>query len=404
MARLTLILTALLWSAVSFAQTVHTNMAGEAFGITGLDVDGTLYNITSFDSTGAGEVFIWPDAASANNAAEAVNATLNGANIFAVAAGGASKLYHCAGRTTANVSDSAASTSEPTTFWTTDTVSAPWVCGLAGLDYHMTWQVVSAGSVQTNPAGQAVAIGGLDIGGTLYNVTSFDSTGTGEVYFWPDAASATAAADAVNAVLNGANVFEVASGGISKAYHCVGRTTGDVKDSAGSGDDIPGPWESNTVAAGFACGLGGLDYHMTWELALGSVAAAMDILPDDINNVVHTNHDGGPESSGLNDLIPVVVLNSSKLLGDPVDLDTSTINPATVIFGPNQASIAPDSQPVFNVDYDNDGMNDAKFEFLMGDTGLTCNDTDAIIVGTTAGGQVFEGSDSITTDCDAGCH
>jgi hypothetical protein len=120
---------------------------------------------------------------------------------------------------------------------------------------------------------------------------------------------------------------------------------------------------------------------------------------------VHPHHDGGPSAvSGLNDMIDVVVLGSSTLVGDPVDFDTSDIDPATLRFGPGEGGVAPDTSPTFGVDFDSDGINDAKFNILTGDSGIQCSDTNAELTGETSAGQEFSGIDAISTDCDEFCH
>lgn len=135
------------------------------------------------------------------------------------------------------------------------------------------------------------------------------------------------------------------------------------------------------------------------------VVADIDIVPASQSNILHPHHDGSPSAiNGLNDVIPVVVFSSSTTVGDPVDLDATDIAAGTVVFGPNQGAIAPGSTPTYNVDVDSDGLNDAQFEFLTGDSGISCADTDATVAGETTGGAAFTGNDSITADCDAQCH
>ena len=132
---------------------------------------------------------------------------------------------------------------------------------------------------------------------------------------------------------------------------------------------------------------------------------AIDIYPNKINNVTHPHHDGGPAAiGGLNDIIPVVVFGSSTLVGDSFDFVATDIDPATVSFGPANGAIAPGTTPRMDKDFDNDGLTDAKFQFLTGDTGISCLDTEASISGETIGNQSFAGTAPLAPDCDAQCH
>ena len=93
------------------------------------------------------------------------------------------------------------------------------------------------------------------------------------------------------------------------------------------------------------------------------------------------------------------------LVGDPVDLDTDLIDPATLKFGPGLAS--PSHPPLFNRDEDSDGIDDARFRFLMSDIAfdkVTCADTSGTLVGELTTGVTFAGSDSFISDCNAACH
>ena len=142
------------------------------------------------------------------------------------------------------------------------------------------------------------------------------------------------------------------------------------------------------------------------NIVLASARTPVDITvtPLTPDGTVHPQHDGGPAGSGLNDMLDVVVLGSSTLVGDPVDFDASDIDPATLRFGPGEGGVAPDTSPTFGVDFDSDGIDDAKFNILTGDSGIQCSDTDAELTGATSAGEEFSGIDAISTDCDAVCH
>ena len=93
----------------------------------------------------------------------------------------------------------------------------------------------------------------------------------------------------------------------------------------------------------------------------GVIPADIDV--DTTPLPVHPDHDGSASSpNGLNDIIKVVVLGASTGAGDPVNLDTGNINPASLRFGPAAATVDPGSTPEFNIDYDSDGIFDARFQ------------------------------------------
>jgi hypothetical protein len=135
-----------------------------------------------------------------------------------------------------------------------------------------------------------------------------------------------------------------------------------------------------------------------------SIVVDIDIIPGSATNTVDTNHHGGAGSGGLNDVIPVVIFGSSVANGDPEDFVANQIDPSTVGFGPAGGGYDPASPPQFNIDYNDDGTDDARFEFLTGDSGIACSDATATIAGETYIGEIFSGTESITTVCDASCH
>jgi hypothetical protein len=154
------------------------------------------------------------------------------------------------------------------------------------------------------------------------------------------------------------------------------------------------------------CGNGFKDQPFSsGSIALQTVAVVnVDVDPSGSVNQVHPHHDGSSAVLSLNDVISVVVLSSSTLVGDSSDFLAADIDPATVGFGPAGGGVAADSVPVMDQDFDNDGIPDAKFDFLTGDTGITCQDVEATITGETTANELFAGADSISADCDAQCH
>ena len=75
-------------------------------------------------------------------------------------------------------------------------------------------------------------------------------------------------------------------------------------------------------------------------------------------------------------------------------------------FGPADAAIDPASITETGIDYDADGIDDARFHFITGDTGITCDDTEMTLTGDMISGAEFVGIDTdFETACDDdGCH
>jgi hypothetical protein len=143
-------------------------------------------------------------------------------------------------------------------------------------------------------------------------------------------------------------------------------------------------------------------------VATGPIPVTIDIKPSKAGNVIHPQHDGSLAPRGIaaypDDVIPVAVLGAMTSVGDPVDFDTDSIDSATLAFGPGAGAINPASTPLYNQNVDSDGIDDAIFQFLTSDSGISCGEISATLTGETTGGQAFQGTDTIVTDCDAVCH
>lgn len=152
-------------------------------------------------------------------------------------------------------------------------------------------------------------------------------------------------------------------------------------------------------------------------ISSGSVTSAglptLSAVVDIESTFLHLRHDGrdpNPSTPGgmnPNDPIPVVVFGSSTLVGDPEDLDTDLIDPGTLAFGPGMGGISPSHPPEFNLDEDSDGIDDARFQFLMSDAAfdsVTCTDSSGTLTGELMTGEFFAGSDTFIADCNVGCH
>jgi len=144
---------------------------------------------------------------------------------------------------------------------------------------------------------------------------------------------------------------------------------------------------------------------VAWAVREGDVAADFVAEVEIAQPPIHPHHDGGAEAiGGINDTIDVVVLGSSTDVGDPVDLNPKDIDPASLRFGPGGGYVTPGSSSPAGLDHDNDGIYDASFEFLTGDTDISCSTSEATLIGELDTGESFIATESIATDCEAGCH
>jgi hypothetical protein len=86
---------------------------------------------------------------------------------------------------------------------------------------------------------------------------------------------------------------------------------------------------------------------------------------------------------------------------------TASIDPTTLKFGPGLASHSPNHSPLFNRDEDSDGIDDARFRFLMSDAAfdkVTCSDDTGTLTGELTTGETFIGEGTFISKCNAGCH
>jgi hypothetical protein len=119
------------------------------------------------------------------------------------------------------------------------------------------------------------------------------------------------------------------------------------------------------------------------ELARGGVevpdrmTVTIDIKPGTFQNPIN------PKSNGV---IPVAILTMPTF-------DATTVDPSSVQFGPNLA--VPVSSRLEDVD--GDGSPDMFLQFRTQETGISCGDTVASLIGQTNRGREIEGSDSIET-------
>ena len=93
--------------------------------------------------------------------------------------------------------------------------------------------------------------------------------------------------------------------------------------------------------------------------------------------------------------IPVAILSTNTADGEPIDLDALQIDPTSVRFGPDEASVIRRSVSVRDVD--RDGDPDLILSFRSRKTGIECGNTEATLTGRTYDGAVFRGTDIIKT-------
>lgn len=113
------------------------------------------------------------------------------------------------------------------------------------------------------------------------------------------------------------------------------------------------------------------------EVAQLLAGLTVDIKPGSFPNAIN------PTSKGV---IPVAILTTSTF-------DATTIDPASVKFGPNGAQLSYSHID----DVNNDGLQDLLLQFNTQDTGIKCADSMAVVVGNTFSGTQVAGSDSIKT-------
>jgi len=110
-----------------------------------------------------------------------------------------------------------------------------------------------------------------------------------------------------------------------------------------------------------------------------TIAIEIDIKPRSFPNSIN------PRSKGV---IPVAILTTPTF-------DATTVDPLSVLFGPDGAMEAHGRGHI--EDADGDGDDDLVLHFRTQATGIQCGDTSASLAAQTGGGQAIQGSDSIVT-------
>jgi hypothetical protein len=143
-----------------------------------------------------------------------------------------------------------------------------------------------------------------------------------------------------------------------------------IADQTGTVTEPADPTLAHDPGVGLICGIEAV-------VQIGTVQVAIDIRPGDFPNRINVRSRG---------LIAVAILTTP-------DFDATTIDPATVRFGP--AGAAPFRGVGHAEDVDGDGDLDLVLHFRTQETGIAAGDTSATLTGETSLGVPIEGSDSI---------
>jgi hypothetical protein len=121
------------------------------------------------------------------------------------------------------------------------------------------------------------------------------------------------------------------------------------------------------------------DLHFKTFISPPLVQIAIDIKPATFPNSIN------PRSAGV---MAVAILTTDTF-------DATTVDPATVRFGPTGTEAVAAHAALEDVD--GDGDKDLILHFKTQDTGFVCGDASASLTGDTVDGRLIEGSDSIKT-------
>jgi hypothetical protein len=121
------------------------------------------------------------------------------------------------------------------------------------------------------------------------------------------------------------------------------------------------------------------------QFFVGLAFSAPSAPPGPTNVTIDVRSTINPRSKGV---IPVVIFTTATF-------DATTVDPATVRFGPGNASEAHGTGHISDVD--GDGDLDLMLHFRTQDAAIPCGATSATLTGQTFSAQAIEGSDTITT-------
>jgi len=174
--------------------------------------------------------------------------------------------------------------------------------------------------------------------------------------------------------------------------------------SCGSNTDLGDGWCKRTISNPtwfYGSGIDGYDFYgnpIPPLLAyIGAAREQVDnIVIDTISNNIEIDFDPWNAANTIRPkstyLITIQVKTTSIADGDAYDFDASTVDPATLKVGPENAELA--ALPLSG-DADGDGDTDITFGFQLADTGIDCLDDSIMIAGQTYSGDPLAGHDVI---------
>jgi hypothetical protein len=119
------------------------------------------------------------------------------------------------------------------------------------------------------------------------------------------------------------------------------------------------------------------------------IPVEIDIKPGSDPNSINCKNQNG--------VIPVAILTTNMAAGESIDFDATTVDPLTVRFGRTGTEAVETHGTGHIEDVDGDGDLDMVLHFRFGETGILCDDTEAILTGKTNDSKPLQGKDAIRT-------
>jgi hypothetical protein len=166
---------------------------------------------------------------------------------------------------------------------------------------------------------------------------------------------------------------------LSSAGHC-GVYRGPIGDSYPGGNAFFDARPNPVGAWVCICDFAGARFDLPFQtLVETTLQVTINIRPGSFPNSINPNSKG---------VIPVAILTTETF-------DAQSVDPSTVMFGPNEATKAHSSAHLEDIDGDSD--LDLLLHFRTQETGIQCGDTEASLVGEMFDGTPIEGSDTVRT-------